>query len=386
MHGKRKKILFLCSWYPCDHNPTNGNFVQKHAECVQINNDVAVLAVFSSIADKKIRVHRSKSRGVEQIVVYYPKSNRFLVGMILNIFNHFKAFRLGLKLSKEVLGKIQLIHLNVIYPMGIWAYILKRIHHIPYVVTEHSTQFHLNSDRRHNNLKLLLSKFVLKNSSYVLPVSSDLGNNLKQLTDKVTYEVISNVVDESIFTINNSHEHSGKKHLIHISTVNDMHKNVSGIIRVLSEVLKETESFHLDIVTDGQFNHLIKLVNELKLNDYVTFHSTKTTEEIAQMIQRSDALLLFSNYENFPCVIAESLMCGVPVISTNVNGIPEHLNSEKGILVNKGDESALKHALLEFISNKKTFESNILRNYALKNFSYNSVSIKFDTIYSKVLN
>lgn len=385
MLEKRKKILFLSSWYPCDFNPTNGNFVQKHAESVHLNNDVVVLSVFSSLTDKKIRVDHSKSRGVNEIIVYYPKSNLFLIGYLLNLISHMKAFQSGYRIAKSLLGEIQLIHLNVIYPLGFWAYILKNFKRIPYVVTEHSTQYHLSSDRRHNSLKLLFARIVLRNASYVLPVSNDLGNNLRKLANNAPYEVISNVVDDTIFNIKETQGFFGKKRFIHISTVNDKHKNVSGIIRVLAELEKETKDFHLDIVSDGNFTYLVEMVNKLKINDFVTFHSTKTTEEIAHMIQQSDALLLFSNYENFPCVIAEAMMCGIPVISTNVNGIPEHVNSESGILVDRGDAITLKKVLAEFISDKYFFDKNIIRNYALKNFSYQSVSLKFSAIYSKVL-
>jgi glycosyltransferase involved in cell wall biosynthesis len=79
-------------------------------------------------------------------------------------------------------------------------------------------------------------------------------------------------------------------------------------------------------------------------------------------------------------------MCGVPVVSTNVNGIPEHVNSDNGILVNRGDESALLKALLDFIADKFEFNSDHIRNYAMKYFSYEAVSLQFNEVYEKVLN
>jgi glycosyltransferase involved in cell wall biosynthesis len=103
------------------------------------------------------------------------------------------------------------------------------------------------------------------------------------------------------------------------------------------------------------------------------------------MIQESDALLMFSNYENFPCVIAESMMCGKPVITSDVNGIPEHVNSLNGILVKPKDEIALFEAIKRFIIVKNDFDSTEIRRYALEHFSYNEVGKKFSQIYDKVL-
>ena len=86
----------------------------------------------------------------------------------------------------------------------------------------------------------------------------------------------------------------------------------------------------------GDIEYAKVLHDNLGGGDIVSFHATKTTNEIADMISSSHGLLMFSNYENFPCVIAESMMSGKPIISSNVNGIPEHVLPEFGVLVNPG--------------------------------------------------
>jgi glycosyltransferase involved in cell wall biosynthesis len=142
----------------------------------------------------------------------------------------------------------------------------------------------------------------------------------------------------------------------------------------------------LDIVSDGDIEYAKQLANELEVNSTVTFHSTKTTAEVAEMIQASHALLQFSNYENFPCVIAEAMMCGKPVLSSNVNGIPEHVNEINGMLVNRGDENALRKTIIAFTENPERFKSDEIRAYAMKHFSYSEVGKRFTEIYSEILN
>jgi glycosyltransferase involved in cell wall biosynthesis len=382
MNLNRKKILFLSSWYPSENSPTNGNFVQKHAESVQLNNDVAVLAIFSSKKDSEIRIEEKENQGVREIIVYYPKKRILLLP---NYFLHFKAFQLGLKKATFYLGKIDLVHLNVIFPLGIWALWLKWFQKIPYVITEHSTYYNSNSSHEKSKFKYWFAKVILKRSSATLPVSEDLGKSLKRISSKVSMRYISNVVDEKVFKLKSDKSVKNRTNFIHISTAIDKHKNVSGIIRVFSELYKTRSDFHLHFVSDGNTESLKLLVKDFKLDSVITFYSTKTTHEIAEMISASDALVLFSNYENFPCVIAEALMCGVPIISTNVNGIPEHVNSSNGILVNRGDEKELLRALNDFLDEKFTFIPIELRNYALKHFSYEEVSLKFNEVYEQVL-
>jgi glycosyltransferase involved in cell wall biosynthesis len=287
---------------------------------------------------------------------------------------------------KKKFKKPDIVHLNIVYPLGIWAYWLKKRYKIPYVITENSTGLHVGGDNVYPKHILKLCKFILRNSDFLLPVSQNLKSNMKLLSPKSRFSIISNVADATSFSPNPLKKKSSIKNFIHISTANDRHKNISGLLRVLAELSKQKTNFHFNFVSDGDYQYAIDLAKNLALDEFITFHSTKTTEEISQMIQDSDALVLFSNYENFPCVIAESFMCGVPVVSTNVNGIPEHVNSDNGILVNRGDESALLKALLDFIADKFEFNSDHIRNYAMKYFSYEAVSLQFNEVYEKVLN
>lgn len=382
MNRNRKKILFLCSWYPSEISPTNGNFVQKHAESVQLNNDVVVLAIFSSKKDSEIRIEEKDNQGVREIIVYYPKKT---VLSIPNYLLHYKAFKLGFKKAEKHAGKIDLVHLNVIFPLGIWALWLKWLRKIPFVITEHSTFYNSNSNHEKSKFKIWFARVILNRSSMTLPVSEDLGKSLKKISSGVSMQYISNVVDAKVFKLTSDKSHNNRINFIHISTAIDKHKNVSGMIRVFSELYKTRTDFHLHFVSDGEIESLKVWVNQLKLDSVISFYPTMSTDEIAEMISTSDALVLFSNYENFPCVIAESFMCGIPVISTNVNGIPEHVNSSNGILVNRGDEKELLQVLNDFLDEKFTFKPIELRNYALKHFSYEEVSWKFNEVYEQVI-
>ena len=382
---KRFKVLTICSWYPNDLKPTLGNFVQKHAESIALYNDVVSLAIFPSTEEIDVRMQESKSKSLHEIVLYYPKKTSGFkpFRLVTNFFSHRKAFKMGYKRAKELIGKPDIVHLNIVYPLGIWALWLKWRHKIPYIITENSSGFHVDSDHAYPKPILRLSKLIIRNAAYVLPVSQNLLKSMQKLSPNSKFGTVSNVVDEHLFKETPKPIIDDVK-LIHISTGVDSIKNLSGMIRVMNALKSDYPQVKLDIVSDGDIEYAKALSTELAVNSNVTFHSTKTTAEVAEMIQASHALLQFSNYENFPCVIAEAMMCGKPVLSSNVNGIPEHVNEINGMLVNRGDENALKNTIISLVQNPNKFNSAQIREYAMKHFSYSEVGKQFTEIYSEV--
>jgi glycosyltransferase involved in cell wall biosynthesis len=78
---------------------------------------------------------------------------------------------------------------------------------------------------------------------------------------------------------------------------------------------------------------------------------------------------MFSRFENLPVVILESYACGVPVLSTDVGGIKEHLNGDLGILIRSEDEEELFLKLIEMLDRYGSFDKNKIRDYAERHFS-----------------
>ncbi len=192
------------------------------------------------------------------------------------------------------------------------------------------------------------------------------------------------LVDEQIF-LKSENTESDHKRFIHISTGVDAIKNLSGMIRAFDTVSQKRQDLTLDIVSDGDVEYAKLLASKIHYPSLIRFHSTKTTKEIAKMLQHSDALLVFSNYENFPCVIPEAFMTGKPVISTAVNGIPEHVNPQNGILVERGNENQLSDAIEKMLNDEVSFNPEQIRHYAMEHFSYTTVGKKLDKVYRKVL-
>lgn len=74
-------------------------------------------------------------------------------------------------------------------------------------------------------------------------------------------------------------------------------------------------------------------------------------------------------------------MVGIPVIATNVGGIPEMINEENGILIEPGNETQLTEAMLSFTRINKKNASEIIRAKALKRYGIQQIGKEYFMIY-----
>lgn len=383
MSNQGKKVLFLCSWYPNRRNPTLGNFVQKHAEAASLLNEAVVLAIVADETIHSIEVVENRRGELNEVLVYFPKKKAGFLSFskLRSFLSYKKAFDIGMKRVNQLVGRPDIVHLNVIYPLGYFARKLKEKLGVPMVISEHASGFQGGANA-YPKVILSLAKKVLKSSACVMPVSNDLGERLKQLSPNITIKVIPNVVNEAIFIPSEEIDVTNK--FVHISTAYEPAKNLLGIIRTVKRLSSENANFSLHIISDGDVSKAHQLARELGvLNSFVFFYPTMTTQEIAIFLKKCRALVLFSNFENFPCVIPEAFMAGIPVIATAVNGIPEYVNESNGILIQAKDEAGLLAAFKSLIDSQP-FDKEKLRAYAMEHFSYAAVGQQLDEIYKNL--
>lgn len=91
------------------------------------------------------------------------------------------------------------------------------------------------------------------------------------------------------------------------------------------------------------------LIQDLHLTDQVIMHGWKTSDEIIELYSSIDAFVLPSYQETLPCVIAEAMAIGKPVIATTVGGITEMIDDgETGFLYPVGDTKTLSECIKRF--------------------------------------
>ena len=96
--------------------------------------------------------------------------------------------------------------------------------------------------------------------------------------------------------------------------------------------------------------------------------------------------LLYSNYENLPCVIAESLVSGLPVLSSKAGGTAEMVDATSGIIVEAKNNTLLIKQLNYMLDNIEQYNTTEIAEKAVQKYSYENVGKQFLSIYQKVLN
>ena len=381
----RHNILCISSWYPTRLKPTLGNFVFKHIECACIGNNVRAL---------HICIDPHLKSGIERVitespfhstVIYVPQNKFPIFGKAIN---YLKITRLYLSEYKKMTNEgftPDLVHANVVYPIAMIAWLFKRKFGVNYVISEHWTGYHDYAHLKIPALKRCLIRFSASRAECILPVSKDLQNAMQNFGIRNKFEVVGNVVDTDMFIPSPKPNDSGEINLIHISHLNNDQKNISLLLKAFAEALKSHPQCRLHIIHDGDLNAYSQEISELGIEDKIVSHGTLDTSEVAEILQKSDFFLLSSNYENLPCVLIESLSCGVPVVSTNVGGISEIINAENGILVDPNQLPALVNALKQMMTTFNQYDKNKLHAKTEDNFSYPAIGKKFSLIYENTL-
>ena len=195
-----------------------------------------------------------------------------------------------------------------------------------------------------------------------------------------------NVVDTDLFSLKESPLHQEKKQILHVSTLANEAKNIMGILHAVDALHKHRDDFELNIVHDFRNILAETYVRERGLDSVVHFLGRKTSAEIAELLQQSAFFLLFSNFENQPCVLLESFSTGTPAVTTPVGGIPEITNPDNAIIVTPKDESQLVEELNVMLDNANNYQPAIIRNQALEICSSEVVGKKWLTVYQSTCN
>ncbi|HMT29803.1 MAG TPA: glycosyltransferase [Bacteroidia bacterium] len=382
----RKKILFIARWYPDKNDNMLGLFIQKHARAVHEIHDVTVIYVTAdnSIELEKTLIDEQNHFGINEIRIYFRKSRFELINAFKYAYYYLKAVRIAEKKS----GVFNLVHVHVLSRTAFPAILLKFTKGIPYIITEHWSRYlpvNLQNGSYSGILRKGFTRVAVTLASAVTTVTSNLASAMQKLHLKNRYYITPNIADIHDFhPLENKKENSIKK-LLHVSCFDEPAKNIMGIINVIERLSKLRNDFVLEIVGDGKDFQMVKnhATQTGLLGKNIFFTGLLTGNELSSKMREADAFVMFSNYENLPCTIVESLSSGVPVISTNVGGIAEHISSKFGLLINPRNESELLNAIQKSLDFPETFDRQAMRAYALKHFSMEESGKLFHEIYLK---
>jgi len=373
---KIKNILFISSWFPNKVEPSNGNFVQRHAEAVSRRHHVEVLHAIGDYDQKEKYVVDDKMiNGIRTLIVYYRNSGN----PFQNFYRRMKSYQLGF----SRIQKPDLVHANVLHNSMLFAVYLKKKFKIPFVVTEHWTAFQEEDLEKTSFFIKQTAKYISGNAEFILPVSCNLKDSLILMGITTPMKVISNVVNTDVFTIKTKEEDNTVKFL-HVSSL-IARKRPLDIINAVVKLHSKGFKVSLEIGGDGDTEPLLSLVKEKNAEDYIKVFDAVRYHEVAEKMQKSDYLILFSENETQGCVILESFACGIPVISTKVGGAAELIIDGLSVGVEKNNTNHLNDVLERICEKKYTFkDQNEIRQFCVDRYSVDAIEKQFSEVYDEV--
>jgi glycosyltransferase involved in cell wall biosynthesis len=138
-------------------------------------------------------------------------------------------------------------------------------------------------------------------------------------------------------------------------------KNIDIIIEALSDYKKANQNFIFYIVGSGPEEiKLKKLVNDLDLENFVTFTGQLQKEDLNYYLQKSDIYIQASSYEGLPHVILEAMSHNLSIISTPIGGTNEVIQDGKNgwVWELENNFKPNKNNLIEILNNLKLNSSD----------------------------
>lgn len=385
----QKEILWLASWYPNEKNPVAGDFIQRHALAVSAFRKLTVIYMDQSGWEKNScpdKTTTEKRGNLTEIRSYfsYAKTNIPFADKLLYNLKYTRRYKKLLQTYFTDKGYPELIHVHVPMKAGKLALWAKRKWGIPFLISEQASTYltsapdHFNKRSfyyRHSVIKIFREAVAATN------VSSTIGRLLEKITSKKNIRVIHNAVDGTLFFYKPG-EHK-RFRFIHVSAMNDQ-KNIKGLLQAFGALSDIRNDWELRLVGPVSSN-LQKMLEDLPWSDKISCSGEVPYATVALEMQQASAFVLFSNHENFPCVIIEALACGLPVITSAAGGSGEAIQEKNGIVVPVGDTEKLVAGLIRLLDNGDNYDRAAIALEAIKAYSYQCIGQKFSNLYQEIL-
>ena len=210
----------------------------------------------------------------------------------------------------------------------------------------------LSSSRWHNFLPM--QKKVapqLKNIICVSqPSKEDVISEFKVDEKKIT--VIPNGIDIGIFKPS-SIKKSLSFRIVTTASADIPLKGLRHLILALPRVIRQFPLTSLTVIGKSpEKSNLNKLIDDLDLEDKITFRSGISEKEIVKTYHDSDIAVIPSLYEGFGFGAGEAMACGVPLISTDSGGLKQVIG-DAAVKIKPGSVNEIEEGILKLFNQEK---------------------------------
>lgn len=296
-----------------------------------------------------------------KVIVFSPSENDLEnhVKISCPIYKKTRNFGLSIKVSKNIQKLIEqynLSRLNIHCGPG-GLFLLKKLS-IPVIATCHHTywqQSHYIKNQYWKRFFIPFERKTYQNADKIICVSKDSKSILveKYGIDEKKIRIIPNGVDISIFKPLNEIKKIPNS-LLYVGRI-DKRKGLDFLLKSMINVIKANNSIHLYIGGKGsKLTKYKKFIKKKGMENNVHFLGFIPDNNLNEWYNRVKLVVIPSIFEGFGITVIEAMAAGTTVLATNVNGIRTIIKDrENGMLVDYGDNTGLKNAILSFFLNNK---------------------------------
>ena len=310
------------------------------------------------------------------------------------LFDHAPyALTLAVKMMQVAESEgLDLLHVHYAIPHSVSAFLARSMaapRRLPFITTLHGTDITLvGSDRSF----LPITKFSIEQSDGVTAISHYLKQRtLEEFDIKNPIEVVPNFVNCDLYfrkddpSLRAEWAPEGEPILMHLSNFRPV-KRLTDVVEIFA-LVREKMSAKLVLIGDGPDRSAAEyIVRKKKLVRDVHFLGKQ--DRVYQHLAQADLFLLPSDMESFGLAALEAMACEVPVVASNVGGVPEVIEHRvDGYLHEPRDVVAAAGYAIEILSrpDRGRAMGQTARINARKKYCANDVIPLYEAYYRQVI-
>lgn len=202
---------------------------------------------------------------------------------------------------------------------------------------------------------IVKAKVIIVPSTYLKQVFSDFG---------IESQVIPNIISLERFIPKDKKQNGNIRnpHLIITRNLESIY-GIATAIKAVSLLRQTIPDIKLSIAGSGpQKDELQQLVKKENLENHVIFTGKLTPEDMAVLYQNADIMLNPTTVDNMPNSLLEAMASGVPVITTDVGGIPYIVENNKTALFTEVNNPDLMAVQIKRLLNDQQLYVELVKN------------------------
>lgn len=298
------------------------------------------------------------------------------------------AVKIAELIEKE---KLDLIHVHYAIPHSTSAYLAKQMvnGNVKVITSLHGTDVTIvGGDESYYKI----NKFSIEKSDGVTAVSEFLKRETEEKFHiNIPIKVIPNFVDTNVFS--KTHRCRAKclfapkdeKIIMHVSNFRPI-KRIEDVILAFKLIHDEIPSKLLMVGDGPMMSSALRMVEKLEISCSVTFLGKQ--DDVAGLLPIADLFLIPSEMESFGLSALEAMSCEVPVIATNVGGLPEVIeHGRTGFLVDVGNVEAMAEWGKKILKDDQLHQKigSSARQTVIEKFNQDRIISMYEEYYKEIL-